>query len=443
MEQREPTVQRQPARCTVRASTAAPDVLTLQFAGNWKLGEAYPPAEDILKQIDAHLEPKRLSGFNRESCAGSVDSWRWSALPPTRRGPAPLLLKGGVRGDIRDAGVEDAWVTGGARLTCDTKNLGDWDTRLIMFCLAVANHCSRREIEVDFSGLPEGARRLVTLATAVLEPTGARKTAERENLLARIGGSAVAGVNEARDMLEFIGEVFVAFGRLMVGKAQFRRADLVLFIHDCGASSLGIVSLISLLVGLILAFVGAVQLVMFGAQVYVASLVGIAMIRVMGAIMVGIIMAGRTGAAYAAQLGTMQVNEEIDALKTLGVSPMEYLVLPRMLALTLMMPLLCLYADLMGLLGGMIVGVGMLDLNPVEYFNQTKASVSLTSLWIGIFHSIVFGVLVASAGCLRGLQCGRSSSAVGFAATSAVVTSIVAIVVATAIITVCCNILGI
>jgi len=140
------------------------------------------------------------------------------------------------------------------------------------------------------------------------------------------------------EMLGFIGEATVAFMRLLKGKARFRRSDFTLTIQQCGVQAVPIVSLISLLIGLILAFVGAVQLMMFGAQIYVASLVGISMVRVMGAIMTGIIMAGRTGAAFAAQLGTMQVNEEIDALKTLGISPMEFLVLPRMLALVLMMP---------------------------------------------------------------------------------------------------------
>jgi len=137
------------------------------------------------------------------------------------------------------------------------------------------------------------------------------------------------------------------------------------------------------------------------------------------------------------------VNEEIDALKTLGVSPMEFLVLPRMLALTLMMPLLCLYADLMGVLGGLIVGVGLLDVGFQEYLTKTQETVTLTQLWIGLFHSLVFGILIALTGCLRGIQCGRSSSAVGYAATSAVVTGIVCIVVATAIITYLCNVLGI
>jgi phospholipid/cholesterol/gamma-HCH transport system permease protein len=182
---------------------------------------------------------------------------------------------------------------------------------------------------------------------------------------------------------------------------------------------------------------------MFGAQIYVANLVGIAMVRVMGAVMTGIIMAGRTGAAFAAQLGTMQVNEELDALETLGISPMEFLVLPRMLALCIMMPLLCLYADLMGVLGGLIVGVGMLDISAVQYYKQTQAAIGLNNLVIGLFHSAVFGILVALSGCLRGIQCGRSASAVGQATTSAVVTGIVSIIVATAIITVMCNVVGI
>jgi len=240
-----------------------------------------------------------------------------------------------------------------------------------------------------------------------------------------------------------VGEAFVALGRFLVGKATFRRSDLVLLLQECGAQALPIVSLICVLVGLILAFVGAIQLKMFGAQIFVADVVGIGMVRVMGAIMTGIIMAGRTGAAFAAQLGTMQVNEEIDALKTLGISPIEFLVLPRMIALIIMMPLLCLYADFMGILGGLVVAMGMLDLNATEYLNRTREALTLTTVAIGVFHSAVFGVLVALSGCLRGIQCGRSASAVGYATTSAVVTSIVSIIVATAIITFACQVLGI
>ena len=204
-----------------------------------------------------------------------------------------------------------------------------------------------------------------------------------------------------------------------------------------------IVSLICFLVGLILAFIGAIQLQLFGAQIYVADLVGIAMVRLMAAIMTGIVMAGRTGGAFAAQLGTMQVNQEIDALKTLGISPMEFLVLPRMLALAVMMPLLCLYANIMGILGGMVVGVGMLNIGFMEYYNETAKAIGLWNLGIGLFSGFVFGVIVALAGCMRGMQCGRSASAVGDAATSAVVTAIVGIILSTAVITVLCNFLGI
>jgi phospholipid/cholesterol/gamma-HCH transport system permease protein len=298
-------------------------------------------------------------------------------------------------------------------------------------------------VDVDRSALPRGVTRLLDLASAVPERAGARRGGTRPPFLARVGDRTLQSIGNTRQVIDFIGAAMIALGRLLVGKAQFRGSDFLLIVQQTGASALGIVSLISLLVGLILAFVGAIQLEMFGAQIYVASLVGIAMVRVMGAVMAGIIMAGRTGAAFAAQLGTMQVNEEIDALETLGISSMEFLVLPRMVALALMMPLLCLYADLMGVLGGMIVGVFMLDLGPTEYYLKTIESVRMADFFVGLFQASVFGVIVAVAGCLQGMKCGRSSSAVGFAATSAVVTGIVGIVVATAIITVLCNVVGV
>jgi phospholipid/cholesterol/gamma-HCH transport system permease protein len=325
----------------------------------------------------------------------------------------------------------------------DASGLTGWDSNLLTFLIKIKEWCTEKNVAYQGNDLPDGARRLLTLASAVPERQGARKESQKEPFFSRVGESAEQLVTSAGEVLDFLGEASVAIVKLLSGRASFRRADLILFLQETGAQALPIVSLISMLVGLILAFVGAIQLLTFGAQIYVADLVGIAMVRVMGAIMTGIIVAGRTGASYAAQLGTMQVNEEIDALKTLGISPMEFLVLPRMVALALMMPLLCVYADIMGILGGLIVGVVMLDLNPVVYLNETKAALSLTNVWIGLFHCTVFGVIIALSGCLRGIQCGRSASAVGYATTSAVVTSIVSIIVATAIITVLCNVLGI
>jgi phospholipid/cholesterol/gamma-HCH transport system permease protein len=328
-------------------------------------------------------------------------------------------------------------------ITFDTGDLTGWDSGLLTFLIKIIDQCSRNNIHSDQQGLPEGVQRLLALASAVPEKKDARGEAAHQPFLARVGNITMNAVGSAVDMLGFIGESSVAFLKFILGKASFRRSDLILLLQDCGADALPIVTLISVLVGLILAFVGAVQLQMFGAQIYVANLVGIAMAREMGAMMTGIIMAGRTGAAFAAQIGTMQVNEEIDALQTMGISPMEFLVVPRMFALVIMMPLLCLYADLMGILGGVIVGVGMLDLSFAQYMTQTQNAVKLTDFAIGLVKSGVFGILVAMAGCLQGIRCGRSASAVGDAATSAVVTAIVAIVVTDGIFAIITNIIGI
>jgi phospholipid/cholesterol/gamma-HCH transport system permease protein len=329
------------------------------------------------------------------------------------------------------------------RILFDTKELKGWDSGLLTFVIKIRDLCAEKKIQLNSDGLPQGARRLLRLASAVPERKGARKESKRQFFLSLLGGKAIDFYRSASEMITFIGEATIALSKFLVGKATFQRSDLFLLLQECGAQALPIVSLISILVGLILGFVGAIQLKMFGAQIFVADVVGIGMVRVMGAIMTGIIIAGRTGAAFAAQVGTMEVNEEIDALKTLGISPMEFLVLPRMIALIVMMPLLCIYADLLGILGGLIVGVGMLDLGLMQYLIETRSAITLTNLWIGLFHSAVFGVLIALSGCLRGMQCGRSAEAVGYATTSAVVTSIISIIVATAIITFGCQVLGI
>jgi phospholipid/cholesterol/gamma-HCH transport system permease protein len=250
-------------------------------------------------------------------------------------------------------------------------------------------------------------------------------------------------VQASGEVVAFLGEVTIAFGRLFRGQARFRRSDLMVTLQEVGAQALPIVSLISFLVGVILAFLGSIQLLQFGAQIYVADLVGIGMARDMAAMMVGIILAGRTGAAFAAQLGSMQVNEEIDALATLGLSPMDFLVLPRVLALIVMTPLLCLYANLMGLLGGAFVGVAFLDLPAVTYLQETQYALQPADFTGGLIKGAVYGIVVAIAGCLRGMQCGRSSAAVGQATTSAVVTSIVFIVISMAILTLIYDALGV
>jgi phospholipid/cholesterol/gamma-HCH transport system permease protein len=309
--------------------------------------------------------------------------------------------------------------------------------------MRVVRAAGESEVEVRPDGLPDGAARLLELAFAVPERKDASRDEERASLLSRVGRAALSTLEDARDGLEFLGSAMLALLRFASGRARYRNSDLLLMIQQCGSDALPIVTLISVLVGLILAFVGAMQLALFGAEIFVADLVAIGMAREMGAMMAAIIMAGRTGAAFAAQLGTMTVSEEIDALSTLGIDPMDFLVLPRMLALILMMPLLCVYADLMGMLGGAAVAIGSFDLTPTQYWLQTKAALNLTHLGLGVFKAAIFGVLVALAGCYRGMRCGRSAAAVGDAATSAVVTGIVLIIVSDSIITVIATILGI
>jgi len=327
------------------------------------------------------------------------------------------------------------------RILFDTQGVTAWDTGLLAFVSKLREWGSAEGIEPDLTGLPEGIQRLLRLAAAVPP----RKTGQNDirlPWLARVGTTGLDAWAGAVAMLTFIGEAFLAVLALLRGKARLRGSDLAVYIQDCGASALPIVTLISFLVGLILAFVGAVQLRQFGAQIYVADLVGIAMAREMGAMMTAIIMAGRSGAAFAAQIGSMQANEEVDALTTMGLSPMEFLVLPRMVALVLMMPLLTLYADLLGILGGGFVGITMLGLSPTQYFYETQSFLNLTDFSMGLIKAVVFGVLVALAGCFRGMQCGRSSAAVGMAVTSAVVTGIVFIIFSDAILTVVYNALG-
>lgn len=309
----------------------------------------------------------------------------------------------------------------------------EWDSALLALILRVKGQCDQAGITFDLSGLPRGVRRLVELSATVPEREGSRSRASASSFLVRLGRRVTAAHEAVVSALDFLGEATLSTGRFLTGRARYRRSELWLIIQQCGPQALGIVTTISVLVGSILAFVGAIQLRMFGAEIFVANLVGLGMVIEMGALMTGIILAGRTGAAFAAQLGAMQVNEEIDALKTMGIPPMDYLVMPRIVALAVMTPLLVIYADILGILGGAIVGVFALGLSPTVYFRQ---SVDMMTLWHcaqGLIKGSTFGVLVAICGCMRGMDCGRSASAVGEAATSAVVTGIVMIVVADAL----------
>lgn len=317
------------------------------------------------------------------------------------------------------------------QLTADGAALGHWDSLLMAFLLQCFNYCRAEGIEFATRNMPAAADKLLTVATAVKpeklekEPAQPLFSSLRPT---RLVGELVTGLRES---LGFIGEIGIALARLVAGKSNTRFADFRLFCFQAGPDAFAIISLTSVLVGMILAYLGAVQLQQFGAEVYVANLVTIGMLREMGVLMTAVVMAGRTGAAYAAQLGTMQTNDEIDAIITMGISPMEFLVVPRILALVVAMPMLTLYADVLGMLGGGIVAGGM-GISPLQYISQTKISLSAVHLGIGLLKSLIFALLIAVAGCRAGINSGRSSAAVGQAATEAVVTAIVYLIVADA-----------
>jgi phospholipid/cholesterol/gamma-HCH transport system permease protein len=318
-----------------------------------------------------------------------------------------------------------------------------WDSALVATLTRLQATCRQMSVALEFEAIPAGALRLMKIATAVPERGGTRHDDTRASMLARVGEAAEVRFRSWHDAVRFLGEVILALIAFGCGKASFRRDDFVRTLHETGVQALPIVGIITLLIGLILAFIGAVQLSQFGASVYVADLVGLAMSREMAAVMTAIVLAGRTGAAFAAQLGTMQGNEEIDALSTLGISPIEFLVLPRMLGLALMMPVLYVYGCFIGLFGGYLVGTAMLGLSAEAYIDRTREAVHLTDFSIGFVKSVVFGLVVAFAGCQRGMEAGRSAAAVGLATTSAVVSAIVYIIVIDALFSVLLNVLKI
>jgi phospholipid/cholesterol/gamma-HCH transport system permease protein len=266
------------------------------------------------------------------------------------------------------------------------------------------------------------------LALAVPEETGARVREEKASEITRLGTRTLDTWAGVLSVTDFAGRAMLSLCRFCVGRARFRWREFWVIVQQCGADALPIVSLISFLIGLIMAFVGNVQLANFGASLYVADLVGIAMVREMGVMMTGIIMSGRTGAAFAAQIGSMKANQEIDALRTFGFDPFDFLVLPRMLALVMMMPLLTMYANAVGILGGMLVGSAV-GIPPGLYWYETLTIVTMENAFLGVFKSVFFGVVIAMCGCLQGMRAGNSSAAVGQATTRAVVASITAIII--------------
>jgi phospholipid/cholesterol/gamma-HCH transport system permease protein len=237
-------------------------------------------------------------------------------------------------------------------------------------------------------------------------------------------------LNDFYQVVSFIGELLVALIRSLLKPRSIRWNDVLFYVKSAGADGLPIVGLISLLMGLIMAFMSSLQLRQFGANIYVASLVALAMVKELGPIMTAILVAGRSGSAFAAEIGTMIVNDEVDALKTMGFEPIRFLAVPKVLAAVFVVPLLTIYADFFAILGGLVVGVVGLDLTAYTYIQQTRNSVQVFDIVSSLIKSVVFAILIAGIGCQRGFQVRGGAESVGTSTTSAVVSAIFLIIVA-------------
>jgi phospholipid/cholesterol/gamma-HCH transport system permease protein len=334
---------------------------------------------------------------------------------------------------------------GDRTLHLDGSRLGHWDSALIVFLKMLQDMVPAAGLQaprIDTSDLPDTAKQLLTLAGAG-RPETQEAQAPPSSLAARVGNAFFEALGETMEMVELVGETALHTCGVATGRVRTRITDVLQLVREAGADALGIVAIVNVLVGAIIAFVGAMQLRRFGAGIYSADLVGIATAREMAPIITAVVMAGRTGAAYAAHLATMQGNEEIDALNAFGIPVYDLLVLPRMIALVTMMPLLYLYACALGLFGGFIVSIATLDLSTAAFLNELRAAVTYRQFAIGLTKSITFGALVALVGCHIGLRAGRSAADVGHAATRAVVVGIVGIIALDAVFAVCTNALGI
>ncbi len=292
-----------------------------------------------------------------------------------------------------------------------------------------------RGVAAEFQGAkPAHAEILNRIETGDVE-----QTLERDEvgpvlaMVERVGRASIAALGEGADLLSFLGATVITAGRAAVKPRRIRFTSLISHIEQVGLNAMPIVGLLSFLIGVVIAYQGAEQLRRFGAEIFTVDLLGIFMLREMGILLTAIIVAGRSGSAFTAQIGTMQVNEEVDAMRTLGLDPLEVLVLPRVLALVIALPLLTVLADVMGLAGGALMSMAVIDITLVQFMERLKDVVPLWAFWVGLIKAPVFGLLIGLVGCREGLNVVGSAESVGRHTTKSVVVSIFLVIVADAL----------
>jgi len=321
------------------------------------------------------------------------------------------------------------------RVTLDMAAVEAMDTAGAWLVAKTVKRYRALGLEVELLGTGEAAASLIATVTQNDVPCPPPPPVENAliALIARVGAATFFVACEARDLVNFLGHTVVVLFRLAVRPWRLRWTALFNQMEQAGLNAMPIVGLISFLIGVVLAYQGADQLARFGAQIFTVNLVAVGVLREMAILLTAIMVAGRSGSAFTAQIGTMTVNEEVDAMRAIGLDPMEVLVVPRVLALVLVMPLLTFFADMMGLLGGAVMATAVLDISFVRFARQLSEAVTMWSFWIGILKAPLFGFIIAVVGCYEGLKVSRSAESVGRQTTRAVVEGVFLVIVLDAV----------
>ena len=328
-------------------------------------------------------------------------------------------------------GLSQEPAAGAQRFSVDLSDVGRFDTAAAFLVDRVA--CQQGRMDIEVQGGTDGMRQLIDQARA-LRPEPEEDVPPHEShgvvdLLERTGRTTSHLANEVIDSFAFFGETIVSMAMMLVRPARMRWSALVSVMEDSGLDAVPIVGFLSFFVGMVVAFIGATTLSEFGATIFTVELVGIAVLREFGVILTAVILAGRTNSAFTAQIGSMRMRQEIDAMNTLGLDPMDVLVVPRAYAMLIMTPILTVVAMLFGIGGGAFVSWVALDINPTVFFNRLQDLVPLQHFWVGISKAPVFGMVVALIGCRQGLLVGGSVQSLGRSTTKSVVQALFSIIV--------------
>lgn len=336
--------------------------------------------------------------------------------------------------DALDRAAADIGSDKSTRARIDATDMHSADSAGLLVLHRLQNRLRDAGLEVETTGLAEKHQALVSRIEGIKREPLPQPPKHHPviAMVERVGRASVSGCNEAAALLNFLGLIVTTALGSLFNPRRIRMVSMINHIERTGLDALPIVGLLAFLIGVVVSFQGADQLSRFGAQIFTVNLLGISMFREMGVLLTAIVVAGRSGSAFAAQIGTMQVNQEVDAMRAIGLDPVEILVLPRVGAMIITLPLLAVFANIMGLFGGGLMIVLTLDISAAQFLERLQGAVTATTFWLGIIKAPVFGVLIALTGCREGMRVTGSAESVGLHTTRSVVISIFLVIVADA-----------